>query len=91
MTVRILAIHAHPDDLEILAAGTLAHLIEPGPLDYHCDHDRRAIAEPPSTIRRDCPMRREEARDAAKLIGATYVARNSAILRYLTTIRRGAV
>jgi LmbE family N-acetylglucosaminyl deacetylase len=28
--VRILAIHAHPDDIETLAAGTLAHLSRAG-------------------------------------------------------------
>lgn len=73
MTVRILAIHAHPDDLEILAAGTLAHLSKQGhsitivtmtPGDCGtAEYDSETIAS----------MRRKEALDAAKQIGAEYI------------------
>lgn len=73
MTVRILAIHAHPDDIEILAAGTLAHLagmghsitiatMTPGDCGT-AEYDAETIAA----------MRRKEAASAAALIGAEYV------------------
>jgi LmbE family N-acetylglucosaminyl deacetylase len=73
MTVRILAIHAHPDDIEILAAGTLAHLARMGhsitiatmtPGDCGtAEYDAETISA----------MRRNEADSAASLIGAEYV------------------
>jgi LmbE family N-acetylglucosaminyl deacetylase len=73
MTVRILAIHAHPDDIEILAAGTLAHLagmghsitiatMTPGDCGT-AEYDAETISA----------MRRKEAASAAALIGAEYV------------------
>lgn len=70
---RILAIHAHPDDIEILAGGTMALLAERGheitfatmtPGDCgSAEFDSRTLAA----------MRRDEARRAAAMIGATYV------------------
>ena len=72
MTKRILSIHAHPDDAEIFAGGTLALLSARGhhitivtmtPGDKGSDeYDNEAIAE----------IRRGEARVAAALIGAEY-------------------
>ena len=69
---RILAIHAHPDDIEIQCAGTLALLAKAGcqitiatmtPGDCgSAEHDSNTIAE----------IRRGEARAAAALIGAEY-------------------
>jgi LmbE family N-acetylglucosaminyl deacetylase len=71
--IRVLAIHAHPDDVEFQCAGTLALLKDAGcavviatmtPGDCgSAEHDAEAI----SAIRRD------EARAAAAVIGATYV------------------
>ncbi|QEH38174.1 Mycothiol S-conjugate amidase [Aquisphaera giovannonii] len=71
--VRILAIHAHPDDVEFQCAGTLALLREAGcavtiatmtPGDCgSAEHDSESIAA----------IRREEAAKAAALIGARYV------------------
>jgi LmbE family N-acetylglucosaminyl deacetylase len=71
--VRVLAIHAHPDDVEFQCAGTLALLREAGcavtiatmtPGDCgSAEHDAEAI----SAIRRD------EARASAALIGAEYL------------------
>jgi LmbE family N-acetylglucosaminyl deacetylase len=69
---RILAIHAHPDDVEILAAGTLMHLIDRG-------HSVTIVTMTPG----DCgsnelapeeisAVRRKEAAAAAALIGADY-------------------
>lgn len=71
--MRILAIHAHPDDIEFLGAGTLAMLARDG-------HDitmatmspgdcGSAEFDPEDTARR----RRAEAKAAAALIGADYV------------------
>lgn len=68
--VRILAIHAHPDDIEFQCAGTLAllgragcHLtvatMSPGDCGS-AEHDAESIAA----------IRRQEARDAAEVIGA---------------------
>jgi LmbE family N-acetylglucosaminyl deacetylase len=69
---RVLAVHAHPDDVEFQCAGTLVLLREAGcavtiatmtPGDCgSAEHDSEAIAA----------LRRDEARAAAKLIGAEY-------------------
>jgi len=70
---RVLAIHAHPDDVEILAGGTLALLAERG------HHITIATMTPgdcgsaelgPAEI---ATVRRREAAASAKLIGAEYV------------------
>ncbi|WP_169974366.1 PIG-L deacetylase family protein [Tautonia rosea] len=70
--VRVLAIHAHPDDIEFQCAGTLALLGKAGchltvatmtPGDCgSVEHDAEAIAA----------IRRREAKDAADLVGAHY-------------------
>lgn len=71
--LRILAIHAHPDDVEFQCAGTLALLrraghevtiatMTPGDCGSR-EHGPEAIAA----------IRRREARDAADLLGAAYV------------------
>jgi LmbE family N-acetylglucosaminyl deacetylase len=72
-TIRVLAIHAHPDDVEFQCAGTLALLHAAGcavtiatmtPGDCgSAEHDCTTIAE----------IRRGEARAAAALIGADYL------------------
>jgi LmbE family N-acetylglucosaminyl deacetylase len=70
---RILSIHAHPDDAEILAGGTLARLTDLG-------HAITIVTMTPG----DCgsaefpaeevaAMRRREARAAAAMIGANYI------------------
>jgi LmbE family N-acetylglucosaminyl deacetylase len=72
-TARILALHAHPDDIEFQCAGTLALLREAG---HHvilatmtpgdcgsAEHDAEAISA----------IRRAEAKAAADLIGAEYL------------------
>ena len=71
--MRILAIHAHPDDIEILAGGTLALLARQG-------HQITIVTMTPG----DCgssehspeeiaAIRRAEAAASAKLIGAEYI------------------
>jgi LmbE family N-acetylglucosaminyl deacetylase len=72
-SISVLALHAHPDDVEFQCAGTLALLREFGhavtiatmtPGDCgSAEHDAEAISA----------IRREEARASAALIGATYV------------------
>src|SRR6476659_5284927 len=70
---RIVSIHAHPHDAEILAGGTLARLVELG-------HEVTIVSMTPG----DCgsaefsaeevaDMRRREAASAAALIGARYL------------------
>src|SRR3954469_4626606 len=70
---RVLAIHAHPDDIEILAGGTLALLAESG-------HEITMATFTPG----DCgsrelgpdeiaALRRREANNSASRIGAQYV------------------
>lgn len=70
---RILAIHAHPDDIEFQCAGTLALLAAKG-------HTiTMATMTPGDCGSRDLPpdeiaaVRREEARRSAELLGAAYV------------------
>src|SRR4051794_28789109 len=73
MTVRILAIHAHPDDLEILAGGTLAHLSRQGhsiTIATMTPGDCGTAEYDPETI---SAMRRREALTAAEQIGAQYI------------------
>jgi len=71
--VRIASIHAHPDDAEILAAGTLALLAESG-------HSITIVSMTPGDCGSvvHCPeeiaaIRRREATESAKLIGAAYL------------------
>lgn len=69
---RILAIHAHPDDVEILASGTLIRLIAQG---HHViivsmtPGDCGSVEYGPEEI---AEIRRGEARAAAQVIGAEY-------------------
>ena len=70
---RILAIHAHPDDSEIFAGGTLALLAQRG-------HALTLVTMAPGDCGTDeydaeeiSRIRREEARQAAVLIGAEYI------------------
>lgn len=72
--MRVMAIGAHPDDLEILCAGTLARYAAEGHAVTMChvargdrgsyEHSREEIAT----------IRDKEARSAAELIGAQYLA-----------------
>ena len=69
---RILAIHAHPDDIETLGAGTLALLAAAGHeiviVTVTAGEGGSAVTGPEETGR----IRREEAAAAAALIGAEY-------------------
>jgi LmbE family N-acetylglucosaminyl deacetylase len=70
--MRIVCIHAHPDDAEILAGGTLAQLSEAG-------HSITIVSMTPGdggsarhTMDEIAAIRRQEAAEAARLIGAEY-------------------
>ena len=72
-SVKIVSIHAHPDDAEILAGGTLALLAK-------ADHDVVIVTMTPGDKGSDkfspeeiAKVRREEARSAAAIIGAQYI------------------
>src|SRR4030081_1087853 len=70
--MRILAIHAHPDDIEILAGGTLARLAKLGheiAIVTMTPGDCGSTEHAPAEIAR---IRRAEAAAAAALIGARY-------------------
>lgn len=69
---RILFIHAHPDDAEFLAAGTLALLAQKGhriTIATMTPGDCGSADEPPEAI---AAIRRNEAACSARLIGAEY-------------------
>jgi N-acetylglucosamine malate deacetylase 1 len=71
--MRILAIHAHPDDIEILAAGSLALLAAGGHQIVICTMtpgDCGSAELEPDVI---SAVRREEASRSASRIGASYV------------------
>ena len=70
---RILSIHAHPDDSEIMAGGTLALLAQSGhaiTIVSMAPGDCGTQEYPPEVI---SAIRRDEAQRAALLIGATYL------------------
>lgn len=71
--MNILAIHAHPDDIEILAGGTVLHLVRLGHQVTICTMtggDCGTVEYPPEEIAR---IRKAEAAEAAKLAGAEYL------------------
>jgi len=74
MSMNILAIGAHPDDLEISCAGTLAKLKKAGHRVTMCHAstgDKGHYVIPPEEL---IPMRAEEARRAAAVIGCESVS-----------------
>jgi LmbE family N-acetylglucosaminyl deacetylase len=69
---RILAIHAHPDDVEILAGGTLALLSGAGHAIMIATMTAGDCGSAELSAEQISAIRIEEARAAAKLIGAEY-------------------
>jgi len=70
--MRILAIGAHPDDLEILCAGTLAKCAKRGDKIFMtnlCKGDKGTFSIPPQRLAK---IRKKEAQNSAKIIGAIY-------------------
>lgn len=72
--LRILAVGAHPDDLEIASAGALAKFAEQGHqviMCYVCQGDAASYELSPEEIAR---VRAEEAKKSAEIIGAELIA-----------------
>jgi LmbE family N-acetylglucosaminyl deacetylase len=67
---RILAVVAHPDDAELLCAGTLARARKNGATIAVCVMCKGDKGQPATPIPNLSDVRREEARAAAKLVGA---------------------
>jgi len=70
---RILAIHAHPDDIELQCAGTLAILKERGCEVVCCTMTAGDLGSMDRSRREIADVRRKEAAQSAKLLGAEYV------------------
>lgn len=70
MSLRIMAIGAHPDDVEILAAGTLARYRERGHAIAVCILTDGRLGAPSGDPDDVAATRREEAQAAAHLLGA---------------------
>lgn len=69
---RILAIHAHPDDCEILAGGTLALLAAQGHAITIATMTPGDCGSAELSLEEISRVRRQEARDAAAVVGAEY-------------------
>jgi LmbE family N-acetylglucosaminyl deacetylase len=88
--VRIACIHAHPDDAEILAGGTLALLSALGhniTVVTLSAGDCGSAIHGPDEI---AAIRKAEAAESAALIGAKYRWAAFATCRFSATMRRGA-
>ncbi len=72
--MRVMAIGAHPDDLEILCAGTLARYVAEGHAVTMCHIARGDRGSYEHTREEIATIRDGEARRAAELIGAEYLA-----------------
>ena len=70
--MKILAIHAHPDDIEFLAAGTLALLKEQGHEIVMATVANGDKGTPDKRCEEIAVIRREEAKRSAALLGAEY-------------------
>ncbi|MCG6154525.1 PIG-L deacetylase family protein [Rubinisphaera margarita] len=70
---RILAIHAHPDDIELQCAGTLALLKDRGCEIVYCTMTAGDLGSMELSQKEIAAVRRGEAEKAAALLGAEYV------------------
>jgi N-acetylglucosamine malate deacetylase 1 len=71
--MHILAIHAHPDDVEILAAGTIMHLIGSGHGVTICSMTAGDCGSHEYRAEEIAKIRRAEAASAAEYVGADYI------------------
>ena len=78
---RVLALFAHPDDMEFLCAGTLAHLAGHGLNIHIATMTAGDCGSTTLSAAKIANIRRREARRAAKLIGAHYSCLNERDLR----------
>jgi len=68
--MRVLAVGAHPDDIELLCAGTLAKFKKQGAeifMSYLCNGDKGHFKIPPAELAK---IRKKEAENSAKILGA---------------------
>lgn len=72
MNKRILAIHAHPDDIEILSAGALALLAQAGHSITMVTMTPGDLGSAEMTQQQTADTRRREAANSARVIGADY-------------------
>jgi LmbE family N-acetylglucosaminyl deacetylase len=72
--VRVLAVGAHPDDLEILCGGTLARYVREGHEVVMCHATKGDRGSYQHTMEEIGRIRGEEARRAAEICGAEYVS-----------------
>lgn len=72
--MRVLAVGAHPDDLEILCGGTLARYVREGHEVVMCHATRGDKGSYVHTSEEIARIRGEEARRAAEICGADYVS-----------------
>lgn len=70
---RILAIHAHPDDIELQCAGTLGLLKDRGHEIVYCTMTAGDLGSMELSRKEIAAVRRGEAEAAAKLLGADYL------------------
>lgn len=68
----VLALFAHPDDIEFRAAGTLLLLRERGWDAHYCNVSRGNLGSSTMSSVRTATVRRKEAQAAAKALGATW-------------------
>jgi LmbE family N-acetylglucosaminyl deacetylase len=72
--VRVLAVGAHPDDLEILCGGTLARYVEEGHQVVMCVATKGDRGSYEHTMAEIAEIRGREARRAAEICGAEFVS-----------------
>src|SRR2546423_9837428 len=73
---RVLAVVAHPDDAELLCAGTLARARNDGAVVAICVFCRGDKGQPSRKIQNLATIRRKETAASAKLLGAQLFAAN---------------
>lgn len=71
--MNVLAIGAHPDDIEILCAGTVARYAKQGHKVFMCHLCNGNKGSATHTSEEIAKIRRQEALDSAKIIGATSI------------------
>lgn len=67
----VLAVGAHPDDMDFSASGTIARFVEEGATAYYliCTDGSRGSGDPKMTHKRLAAIRKKEQRDAATILG----------------------
>jgi len=67
----VLAVGAHPDDIDFVASGTIAKWVEEGATIYYliCTDGSRGSSDPKMTHKKLAAMRKKEQQVAAKILG----------------------